>query len=200
MQHVAPKFALVYLALSSALTVGCMDQSRQDQALAAMENARRESARDTRLQGLEREHAFLMQQVAALTAANQTLTAQMASKEDEQDKHLVDLSLQLGTMSQTITALRQDEHGSPSDPPDDDSNQARNAAIRKVQTLIDDGRVTITMRNGRIQLSPARLLDVTRPRLPIPAKPAPVTPVIPPLTVSPPVVPPPKRPVDRLGF
>jgi hypothetical protein len=205
MHRVPRKFALVYLAFSTTLTIGCMDQSRQDQALAAMENAQRESARDSRLQALEREHTFMMQQVAGLSAANQSLMAQTAAKQEELDRRLFEMSGQLATMSQTITALRQDEHVGPTDPSvphpfDEDSNQARNAAIRKVQTLIDEGRVTITMRNGRIQLSPARLFDVRRPREPVPAKPAPATPVtIPPVT-SPPVIPPPKRPIDRLGF
>lgn len=186
MQRKVSTFAAVYLALA---TIGCMDQSHQDQALAAMETARRDAARDTRLQTLEREHAFLMQQVAALTASNQALLNQTTAKEEEQDKRLGDLSMQLGTMDQAITALRQDALA-PSAEPNDDSNQARNAAIRKVQGLIDAGRVTITMRDGRIQLSPTRLLETTRPYEPAPAKPAPAKPVIPP----------PKRPVDRLGF
>jgi DNA polymerase III alpha subunit len=186
MQREAGKFAAMYLVLA---TIGCMDQSHQDQALAAMEAARRDAARDARLQTLEREHAFLMQQVAAVTASNQALLAQTAAKEEEQDKHLGDVSLQLGTMDRAITALRQDALA-PSSDPNDDSNQARNAAIRKVQGLIDAGRVTITMRDGRIQLSPARLLETTRPYEPAPAKPTPPKPVV---TL-------PKRPVDRLGF
>lgn len=186
MQRNVGKFAAVYLMLA---TMGCMDQSHQDQALAAMEEARRDAARDARLQTLEREHAFLMQQVATLTASNQALTNQAAAKDEEQDKRLGDVSMQLGTMGQAITALRHDALA-PSADPNDDSNQARNAAIRKVQSLIDAGRVTVTMRDGRIQLSPARLLETTRPYEPAPAKPTSVVPV----------VPPPKRPVDRLGF
>lgn len=186
MQRVAVKFAAMYLALAM---MGCMDQSHQDQAMAAMEAGRRDAARDARMQSLEREHAFLMQQVAALTAANQALMSQTAVKEDEQDKRLGDMSAQLGTMGHALTALRQDERAQTPDS-NDDSVQARNAAIRKVQTLIDAGRVTITMRDGRIQLSPARLLDTPRPREPVLVKPSPPAPV----------VPPPKRPVDRLGF
>jgi hypothetical protein len=191
MQRVAPTFAFVFMALA---TIGCMDQGHQDQAMATMDAARREAARDARLLALEREHTFLMQQVATLSASNQQAMTRVATNDDDRDKQLAEMAVQLNALNQTITTWRQDERPQPMDPDtqriaDEGTFQERSVAIRKVQALIDTGRVTITMRGGRIQLTTTRPIQpvVVRPQESAPAKPVPPPP-------------PPKRPVDRLGF
>jgi hypothetical protein len=178
-----------------------MDQGHNDQAHAEMEAVRRDGARDGRLQALEREHAFLMQQVGALTASTNASVVQTSTKEDERDKHLAEMSTQLSAISHQISTWREEERSLPMDPEarriaEQGSAEDHAAAIRKVQALIDAGRIKLTMRGGRIQLAQARPIDVTNPYEPPPAKPP--TPPTPPIPA--PIVPVPKRPIDRLGF
>lgn len=196
MQRTAGRIALVFLALTTA---ACMDQGHADRALAEMESARREAARDARLQTLEREHAFLMQQVGALSASTNATVAQTSGKDDERDKRLADISAQIGGITQMISAWRDEERPQPLDPEagriaEQGSPEDRTAAIRKVQALLDAGRIKLTMHGGRIQLAHVRPLDATNPYDP-PAKRAPAT-----APAPTPIAPVPKRPVDRLGF
>jgi len=170
-----------------------MDQGHADRAQLEMEAARREAARDARLQTLEREHAFLMQQVGALSASTNSTVMQASTKDEERDKRLADISLQLGGLTQMMSAWREEERPQPLDPEarriaEQGSAEDRAAAIRKVQALIDAGSIKLTMRGGRIQLAHVRPLDATNPYDPS-VKPAPT-----------PVVPRPRRPADRLGF
>jgi hypothetical protein len=186
MQRTVGRFALVYVALTTA---ACMDQGHNDRALAEIEAARREAAREGRVQALEREHAFLMQRVGALTASTNASQVQTSTKDEERDKRLVDMSAQIGGIAHMISAWRDEERPLPVDPDarriaEQGSAADRAAAIRKVQALIDAGRIKLTMAGGRIQLAQVRPIDVTNPYEPPPAKPAPL----------------PKRPIDRLGF
>jgi hypothetical protein len=194
MQRTAGRFALVYLALTSA---ACMDQGHNDRALAEMDAARREAALDGRLQTLEREHAFVMQQVGALSASTNSSLMHTSVKEDERDKKLTDMSAQIGGITQMISAWREEERPQPLDAEarriaEQGSAEDRAAAIRKVQALIDAGRIKLSMHGGRIQLTQVRPIDATNPYEPPKTKPTP-----PPAT---PIAPPPKRPIDRLGF
>lgn len=164
--------------------------------MAEIEAARRDAAREGRLQALEREHAFLMQQVAALSASSHASLTQTSVKEDERDKRLADMSAQIAGVAHMISAWRDEERPQPPDPEarriaEQVSEEDRTAAIRKVQALIDAGRIKLTMRGGRIQLAQVRPIDATNPYEPPPVKPTP-TPAPPPA--------PPKRPIDRLGF
>lgn len=193
MHRVAPGFALVVLALTN---VACLDQGRHDQTLAEIEAARHEAAREGRLQALEREHAFLMQQVAALSASSHASLTQTSVKEDERDKRLADMSAQIAGVAHMISAWRDEDRPQPLDPEarriaEQASEEDRAAAVRKVQALIDAGRVKLTMRGGRIQLAQVRPIDATNPYEPPKVKPTP-TPA--------PLPAPPKRPIDRLGF
>ncbi len=192
MQRTAGRIAIVFLALTTA---ACMDQGHADRAQWEMESVRREAARDARLQTLEREHAFLMQQIGALSTATNATVAQTSTKDDERDKRLADMSAQLGGLSQMISAWREEERPQAPDPEarriaDQGSAEDRAAAIRTVQALIDAGRVKLTMRGGRIQLAQVRPLDTTIP-YDLPAKPTPA---------PTPTIPRPKRPIDHLGF
>lgn len=193
MQRAASCFALVILAMT---TVACMDQGHSDRTMLEVEAARRGATQEGRLQALEREHAFLMQQVAVLSAMTNASTAHASNKEDERDKKLAELSTQIAGVAHTISAWREEERPQPIDPEarraaEQGSAEDRAAAVRKVQALIDAGRIKLTMRNGRIQLAQVRPIDVTNPYQPRSAKPAPTT--APTITV-------PKRPIDRLGF
>lgn len=161
-----------------------------------IEAARREAARDARLQVLEREHAFLMQQFGTLAATTNSNITQSSLREDERDKRLAEMSTQLITITSMISTWREEERPKPVDPDarkiaDQVTAEDRASTIRKVQALLDAGRLKLTMRNGRIEVAPVRPIDATNPYDPGPAKPAP--------TVAPPP-PPPKRPADRLGF
>ena len=174
MHRTVDRFALVFLALTTA---ACMDQNHADRTSAEIEAARREAARDARLQTLEREHGFLMQQVGALLASTNASFVQTSAKEDERDKKLADMSAQLGGISQMISAWREEERPQALDPEarriaEQGSAEDRVAAIRKVQALIDAGKIKLTMLGGRIQVAQVRPLDVTNPYDP-PAKPAP---------------------------
>ena len=136
-----------------------------------------------------------MQQVGALLASTNASFVQTSAKEDERDKKLADMSAQLGGISQMISAWREEERPQALDPEarriaEQGSAEDRVAAIRKVQALIDAGKIKLTMLGGRIQVAQVRPLDVTNPYDP-PAKPAPKPTLITPL---------PKRPIDRLGF
>ncbi|HRI68778.1 MAG TPA: hypothetical protein PK156_31330 [Polyangium sp.] len=189
MQRFAHGIALVCFAVSTA---ACLDQGHHDQTQESIEAARREAARDARLQALEREHAFLMQQLAALSSAPNSAHVTDA-KDDERDKKLADISTQIGAMSQMLSAWREEERPKPLDPDagriaDQGSEAERQAAIRKVQALIDAGRIKLTMRGGRIQIAQVRPIDATNPYEPPPANPVPPKP---PTT---------KQPADRLGF
>jgi len=193
MQRAARSFAIAYLALTTAACM--MDQG--DRAQAEIETARREATREGRLQALEREHAFLMQQITTLSSASQASIAQTSVKEDERDKRLADLSMQVGALSQTIATWREEERPQPINPEasriaEQVSAEDRAAAISKVQALLDAGRVKLTMRGGRIQIAQVRPIDAVNPYLPPPPKPGAAQ-------ASPPP-PPPKRPIDRLGF
>mgnify|MGYP000078290735 CR=1 FL=1 len=192
MQRIAHGIALVYFAISTA---ACMDQGHHDQTHESIEAARREAARDARLQALEREQVFLMQQITALSSApNAGRTAD--AKDDERDQRLAEISTQLSAMSQMLSTWREEERPQPLDPDagriaDQVSEVERQAAIRKVQALIDAGRIKLTMRGGRIQIAQVRPIDVTNPYEPGPTNP-------PPAPTHKPA--PTKRPVDRLGF
>lgn len=194
MQRAARTFALVGLAL---ITTACaLDQVPHDRALAEMEATRREAAREARLQALEREHAFLMQQVTTLSTASQASLVQVSVKEDERDRRLADLSSQIAGVGQMISTWREEERPQPINPEanriaDQVSAEDRVAVINKVQALLDAGRIKLTMRGGRIQITQVRPIDAVNPYLPPPAKPGAAQPAPPP---------PPKRPIDRLGF
>lgn len=193
MQRAARCFALMFVALTS---VGCMDQMQHDQAMQAMEAARNEGAREGRLQALERQQAYLMQQIANLSAATNVGLAQASSKEDERDKQLTDISTRVNAVAQLVSSWREEERPQHIDPEarrlaEQTSAPDRAAAISKVQALIDAGQIKLLMRGGRIQLSPVRPIDVTNPYEPPPRKP---------LAIPAPKPAPIKRPVDRLGF
>ena len=197
MQRAAHWFALVFLAFSTA---ACMDQGRHDQTLETIEAARREAAREGRLQALEREHGFLMRQIAVLSAGTNTGHMQV-SQDDERDKKLTDMAGQIGAIAQMLAAWREDERPKPLDPEagriaDQGSEAERQAAIRKVQALLDAGRVKLTMRAGRIQITQVRPIDVTNPYEPPASSPTPAPAPAP----TPKPAPKPTRPLDRLGF
>lgn len=190
MQRTAGRFVFAFFALTTA---ACMDQSHADRAKTEMEAVRRDATRDARLQTLEREHAFLMQQVGVLSASTNASVVQTSTKDDERDRRLADMSAQIGGIAQLISAWRDEERPQALDPEarriaEQGSAEDHAAAIRKVQALIDAGRIKLTMRGGRIQLAQVRPLDATNPYDP-PAKPAPT-----------PIAPRNKRPVDHLGF
>jgi hypothetical protein len=191
MQRAASCFALGFLALT---TVACMDQAYNDRAMGEVEAARREAAREGRLQALEREHAMLMQQMGFMAATHARLALD-PGREDERDKNLAVLSTQVASVAHMISSWREEERPQPIDAEarraaEQTTAEDQAATVRKVQALIDAGKVKLTMRNGRIQVTPVRPIDATDPYQPPGAKP-PTTP--PPTT-------PPKRPIDRLGF
>lgn len=193
MQRATIGLTLVLMSFGSS---ACMDQGHQDRSMQDIEAARREAARDARLQVLEREHAFLMQQFGTLAATTNSNITQSSLREDERDKRLAEMSTQLITITSMISTWREEERPKPVDPDarkiaDQVTAEDRASTIRKVQALLDAGRLKLTMRNGRIEVAPVRPIDATNPYDPGPAKPAP--------TVAPPP-PPPKRPADRLGF
>lgn len=192
MQRVVYGIALLYIAYSTA---ACMDQGYHDQTPETIAAARHEGAREARLQALEREHAFLVQQVASLSRATNTTRVQDSS-EAERDKKLASMSGQIGAIAQMLAAWREEERPKPLDPDagriaDQVSEADRQAAIRKVQALLDAGRIKLTMRGGRIQITPVRPIDVTNPYEPPPVKAAPTT--------TPEALQP-KRPIDTLGY
>lgn len=194
MQRVTRSLALVFLAL---MTAACMDQGRQDQTAANIEASRREAAWEGRVQALEREHAFLMQQVATLSASTQNSHAQTSTKDEERDKRLADLSSQIAGVAHMISTWREEERPQPLDPDarriaDQVSAEDRAAAIRKVQALLDAGRIKLTMRGGRIEIAQVRPIDTTNPYESPPAKPTPAP--------TPAPRPPSKRNFDRFGF
>jgi len=194
MQRATHSIALVSFALTTAACT--LDQAPHDRAMAEIEATRREAAREGRLQALEREHAFLMQQIATLSAGSQASLMQTSVKEDDRDRRLADLSSQIAGVAQMISTWREEERPQPVNAEatriaEQVSEQDRAVMISKVQALLDAGRIKLTMRGGRIQIAQVRPIDVVNPYLPPPEKPgAP--------QASPP--PPPKRPIDRLGF
>lgn len=203
MQHLARRLASLLFIMT---TVGCMDQGRHDQTLAEIEATRRDAAREGRLQALEREHAFLMQQVATMSASTHASLTQTSAKEEERDKRLAELSTQVAGVAQLISTWRDEERPTSLDPEarrvaEQGSEEERVAAVRKVQALIDAGRIKLLMRNGRIQLAQVRPIDTTNPYEPRILRPNP-PPAIPPPAPVPVPVPrsPTKRPMDRLGF
>lgn len=189
MQRAAWSIGLVLMSLG---TSACMDQGARDRALVEMEAARWQSAHDARLQALEREHAFLMQQFANLVASTNAATLQSSGREDERDKRLSEISGQLVTITSMISTWREEERPKPVDPDarriaDQVTAEDRTATIRKVQALLDAGRIKLTMRNGRIEVAPVRPIDATNPYDPVPAKLA--VPALPPPPPPPPPFP-----------
>lgn len=195
MQRVTRSLALVCLAL---MTAACMDQGRHVQTAAEIEASRREAVWEGRVQALEREHAFLMQQVATLSASTQNTMAQTSTKEDERDKRLAELSSQIAGVAHLISAWREEERPQPLDPEarriaEQVSAEDRTAAIRKVQALLDAGRIKLTMRGGRIEIAQVRPIDATNPyESPAPKPAPPPTPAPTPRRT--------KQSFDRFGF
>ena len=193
MQRIACWFMFATFCLSTA---ACMDQGHHDRAVVEVDAARREAARDARLVALEREHAFLMQQMALLSSMTNSRAPQDAGKEEERDKRLADVSAQVSAIGKTITAWRDEERPQAIDPDarraaEQGSAEERAAAVRKVQAMIDAGRIKLTMRKGRIQLAQVRPIDATDPyEVPEPKS----------VPTAPPRIKIPKRAVDRLGF
>ncbi len=113
MQRAAWSIGLVLMSLG---TSACMDQGARDRALVEMEAARWQASHDARLQTLEREHAFLMQQFANLVASTNAATLQSSGREDERDKRLSEISGQLVTITSMISTWREEERPKPVDP------------------------------------------------------------------------------------
>jgi hypothetical protein len=146
---------------------GCVDPGREDRSLAEIDSVRREAAaRETQMRAMEeRQAAFTQQMAMVMTMAQASFNRDARrDRDDERDQRVAEMAARLARVEGAVSRAHGTEAPAEVDiaagrRAAEQPAEARAAAVRKVQAMLDTGQVKVTVRGGKVSISLLRPLD-----------------------------------------